>query len=226
VPGLILTKSLVLGEVTLARVAAIEVPATLAPAVEAIARAFEALQVAHATVEDEETAHRAVIDASHAAWDAVVAGVEGLAGAITQADPSVRLRPFASFDSDPPSDLLRGARPMASADVARLAIKVIATRPAAGISRAARACIRANVAMRKAWTRRTGTTVTLALARDKRNDAHAEFTLAYQTARQVGKRVWKKTPWKFDAVFGPLDRSDYSPKQRPKKDLDPTTPTD
>jgi len=129
----IISKSLVLGEVTLERLAAIAVPAQLAPVAASVATTYAEFKAAAAKADDATNAHASALDVVHTAASGVAASVDALAGAVVRVDPAKRLHPFEAFGVAAPATLLKGARGAAALRVADLAKKVAASKSRKGI---------------------------------------------------------------------------------------------
>ncbi len=211
----IISKSLVLGEVTLERLGGITMPKQLASHAEAIATAFAEFKAAANVASNATTARANALTVVHTAAANVAVSVQGLADAVVVADPSKRLHPFKDLGAGGPRDLLRGSRGAMATKVASLAKTVAASKPRKRIREAGVSCAKAARALASAHAKLTPHKMAFEEARQTRDAALADFTLAYETARQVGKRIWKGKAGQFNAVFGPIESFRYSPKRRP-----------
>lgn len=210
--------ALVLGTVTVERVAAIHIPAVLRPLTEALAASFTSFQSASTRADQAAVAHKAARADVQTASLALVSSIDLLAAALIAAAPKTRAHPFAPYGHLAPAGLLKAPRSRAADQVSTLAATVLASKPKPkkAVRDAAEQCIKAAHVLHTAHTKLTPFNVTLKRARKERKTLSVDFVQSFDAARRLAKHVWRDDIATFDSIFGALERYRYSPKSHKK----------
>jgi hypothetical protein len=211
--------ALVLGIVTVERIAATHIPAVLRPQTEVLTESFTLFQSASTRADAAAFSHKAMDADVKTANDALVSSVDLLAAELIAAAPKTRAHPFAPYGNLAPAASLKGPRSRAADQVSTLAANVLASKPKPkkAVRDAALACMRAAHDLHAAHTKLTPFNVSLKRARVERETLSVDFIQSFDAARRLAKHVWRDDIATFDSVFGAIERYRYSPKSRKKK---------
>ena len=200
-----LSFGVVLGQVTLGRLATITLPAALRPHAKALEAAHGAFDDASAHAEAATVTYDDAVAKALSARDAIRASINVLATTLAAASPSTRTHPFKPYGVASPTKLTSGSRAAAGRAGAKVAAAVLATRPKKAARDAANRCTRHASALATAQANVVAARSALVRARDHRAALAAEFAAAFETTKIVAKRVWLKEPGTFASMFGPVE---------------------